>query len=41
VDLQTTINCFMDSTRDPKGTASSAPPGIRQLLEKKEGIFRK
>jgi len=41
VDLQTTINCFMDSTRDPKGTANSAPPGIRQLLEKKEGIFRK
>lgn len=41
VDLQTTINCFMDSTRDPKGTANSAPNGIRQLLEKKEGIFRK
>ncbi|KAL9186875.1 hypothetical protein ACHAXT_010595 [Thalassiosira profunda] len=41
VELQTTINCFMDSTRDPKGTASNAPNGIRQLLEKKEGIFRK
>ena len=43
VELQTTINCFMDSTRDPKGTSANnaAPNGIRQLLEKKEGIFRK
>lgn len=42
VDLQTTLNCFMDSTRDPQGTAAAnAPNGIRQLLEKKEGIFRK
>lgn len=41
VDLQTTVNCFMDSSRDPAGTAASAPPGIRQVLEKKEGMFRK
>eukprot|EP00579_Thalassiosira_antarctica_P018245 CAMPEP_0201948180 /NCGR_PEP_ID=MMETSP0903-20130614/55328_1 /ASSEMBLY_ACC=CAM_ASM_000552 /TAXON_ID=420261 /ORGANISM="Thalassiosira antarctica, Strain CCMP982" /LENGTH=695 /DNA_ID=CAMNT_0048491353 /DNA_START=126 /DNA_END=2209 /DNA_ORIENTATION=- len=42
VDLQTTTNCFMDSSRDPQGTAANnAPAGIRQLLEKKEGIFRK
>jgi DNA-directed RNA polymerase beta' subunit len=44
VDLQTTVNCFMDSTRDPRGgkaAASNVPNGIRQLLEKKEGIFRK
>lgn len=41
VELQTTINCFMDSTRDPKGQTNNAPNGIRQLLEKKEGIFRK
>ena len=44
VDLQTTINCFMDSTRDPRGgkaASSNVPNGIRQLLEKKEGIFRK
>jgi DNA-directed RNA polymerase I subunit RPA1 len=41
VDLQTTLNCFMDNTRDPKGTAEKTPNGIRQLLEKKEGIFRK
>lgn len=41
VDLQTTVNCFMDSSRDPKGNAGTSPNGIRQLLEKKEGIFRK
>jgi len=42
VELQTTVNCFMDSTRDPKSSGgSNAPNGIRQLLEKKEGIFRK
>jgi DNA-directed RNA polymerase I subunit RPA1 len=41
VDLQTTVNCFMDSSRDPSGNTGNAPNGIRQLLEKKEGIFRK
>jgi DNA-directed RNA polymerase I subunit RPA1 len=42
IELQTTVNCFMDSSRDPNASASSeAPNGVRQLLEKKEGIFRK
>ena len=42
VELQTTVNCFMDSSRDPRTSgAGNAPNGIRQLLEKKEGIFRK
>jgi DNA-directed RNA polymerase I subunit RPA1 len=42
IELQTTVNCFMDSSRDPSATAASeAPNGVRQLLEKKEGIFRK
>jgi DNA-directed RNA polymerase I subunit RPA1 len=41
VDLQTTVNCFMDSSRDPSGNTGTSPNGIRQLLEKKEGIFRK
>lgn len=40
VALQTAVNCLMDSTRDPAGQAVQNP-GIRQLLEKKEGIFRK
>ena len=42
IDLQTTVNCFMDSSKDPSANAGSAPNnGIRQVLEKKEGIFRK
>ena len=40
IELQTTINCHIDSSKDPKFSAST-PNGIRQLLEKKEGIFRK
>lgn len=40
IELQTQINCFMDSSKDP--SANMDPPmGIRQLLERKEGIFRK
>jgi DNA-directed RNA polymerase I subunit RPA1 len=41
IDLQLQVNCYYDSSKDPGGTASTAPPGIRQLLERKEGIFRK
>jgi DNA-directed RNA polymerase I subunit RPA1 len=42
IDLQTTINCFIDSAKDPSAAAANTVPnGIRQLLEKKEGIFRK
>ena len=42
INLQTQINCFMDSSKDPSAAATeNVPPGIRQLLEKKEGIFRK
>jgi DNA-directed RNA polymerase I subunit RPA1 len=40
IDLQTTVNCFMDSSKDPSAGVSQSN-GIRQLLEKKEGIFRK
>ncbi|CAM9299534.1 unnamed protein product, partial [Choristocarpus tenellus] len=40
VELQTTVNCYMDSSKDPKGT-NDTPPGLRQVLEKKEGLFRK
>lgn len=31
----------MDSAKDPNANQGSAPPGIRQILERKEGIFRK
>uniref|UniRef100_A0A7S4MUI9 DNA-directed RNA polymerase n=1 Tax=Odontella aurita TaxID=265563 RepID=A0A7S4MUI9_9STRA len=43
IDLQTSVNCFVDSSKDPTGAGASGdvPSGIRQLLEKKEGIFRK
>jgi DNA-directed RNA polymerase I subunit RPA1 len=44
IQLQTSFNCFMDCTKDPAYTPATAPKiakGIRQLLEKKEGLFRK
>lgn len=41
IQLQTSVNCYMDSAKDPNPLGgNSAPAGIRQLLEKKEGIFR-
>lgn len=39
IELQTTINVHMDSAKDPSGIPQNS--GIRQILEKKEGIFRK
>lgn len=39
IDLQTHLNCFMDSSKDPSLNVQA--PGIRQLLERKEGMFRK
>ena len=42
IQLQTLVNCFMDNSKDPSaGAATDKQPGIRQLLERKEGIFRK
>ena len=43
IQLQTSYNCLLDSTKDPSVAAQlgQTPNGIRQLLEKKEGIFRK
>ncbi len=40
IDLQTHLNCFMDSSKDPSMNQNLSS-GIRQLLERKEGIFRK
>lgn len=41
IELQNAVNCFMDSSKDPNPLGSqAAPPGIRQLLERKEGLFR-
>jgi DNA-directed RNA polymerase I subunit RPA1 len=42
IDLQTAVNCYMDSAKDPSAAATNqVAPGIRQLLERKEGLFRK
>eukprot|EP00455_Lapot_gusevi_P023602 TRINITY_DN244_c0_g1_i2.p1 TRINITY_DN244_c0_g1~~TRINITY_DN244_c0_g1_i2.p1 ORF type:complete len:1325 (-),score=504.26 TRINITY_DN244_c0_g1_i2:138-4112(-) len=41
IELQTAINCLMDSARNPNpAQAKNAPEGIRQQLERKEGLFR-
>jgi len=39
IQLQDAVNIFMDSSMAAK-TADKAQPGVRQLLEKKEGMFR-
>jgi DNA-directed RNA polymerase I subunit RPA1 len=42
IELQTTVNCFMDASKDPSATPIQLlAPGIRQILERKEGLFRK
>ena len=38
--LQNSVNCYIDSAKDPNPLSNTAPAGIRQLLEKKEGMFR-
>jgi len=40
IELQTHFNCLIDSSKDPSSNPNP-PLGIRQLLERKEGIFRK
>jgi DNA-directed RNA polymerase I subunit RPA1 len=40
IELQTHFNCLLDSSKDPSSNPNPSP-GIRQLLERKEGIFRK
>jgi DNA-directed RNA polymerase I subunit RPA1 len=43
INLQHAVNSFIDSTKNPTQVAQgkTLPPGIRQALEKKEGLFRK
>lgn len=42
IALQNALNCYMDSSKDPNILANQAgPAGIRQILERKEGLFRK
>lgn len=42
VTLQNDVNGFIDATKNQNNAAGKAPlPGIKQALEKKEGLFRK
>lgn len=42
VTLQNDVNAFIDSTKNQNAPAGKVPnPGIKQALEKKEGLFRK
>lgn len=41
LDLQNAVNCLMDSSKDPSPLGQrNTPAGIRQILERKEGLFR-
>jgi DNA-directed RNA polymerase I subunit RPA1 len=41
VKLQESVNYLIDSSKAPMSGGKTAVPGVRQLLEKKEGLFRK
>ncbi|KAK7684721.1 hypothetical protein QCA50_012304 [Cerrena zonata] len=42
VTIQNAVNAFIDSTKDQNAPAGKLPiPGVKQALEKKEGLFRK
>ena len=41
IELQQAINCYMDSSKDSNVLAQQGPAGIRQILERKEGLFRR
>lgn len=42
IEIQNAVNCYMDSSKDPNPLGSKdTPAGIRQLLERKEGLFRR
>ena len=38
IQLQESVNTYMDSSKDRR---KAPPSGIKQILEKKEGLFRK
>lgn len=41
ISLQEQVNYFFDSSHNTQASGRAAPAGIKQLLEKKEGLFRK
>ena len=40
IDLQNAVNVYIDSSKDPNPLAKTSNTGLRQLLEKKQGLFR-
>lgn len=38
--LQANVNSLFDSTKNPSNVRGNVPTGIKQMLEKKEGLFR-
>lgn len=40
IQLQQTLNAYVDNKPSPSGP-TTGPLGIKQLLEKKDGLFRK
>jgi DNA-directed RNA polymerase I subunit RPA1 len=41
IDLQNEINMFIDSAKNPNPLGGGDVPGVRQILERKEGLFRR
>lgn len=41
IELQNSVNCYIDSAKNPNPLATSDVAGIRQILERKEGLFRR
>ena len=43
MELQVAVNCYIDSSKNPAPMrqGQAPPPGVKQGLEKKEGLFRK
>jgi DNA-directed RNA polymerase I subunit RPA1 len=41
IDLQNAVNMFLDSAKNPNPLGGGDVPGVRQILERKEGLFRR
>lgn len=41
INLQAAVNCYIDTSKDPSSSLNVGANGIRQILERKEGLFRK
>lgn len=41
IELQNAVNMFLDSAKNPNPLGGGDVPGVRQILERKEGLFRR